>query len=438
MPTPIRTLTAAVALALVAVTAGALPADAQAVPSTQALRPQAPLAAHVVLIGFDGFDPDYLGRAPTPNIDALAAAGALGTTTGPAQSVTNPSFATLATGAWPDVSGNVAYIYDRATGTYRGQSRALAVPTIAEAVRDQGGTVGSAQYFILQNHGTAYGDPEGLYTQPGGACDRRFDDAIAMLEQRPVDSGGTTVTVPRIPQLLAVYCDTLDTLGHWLGAESPVLTDALVDLDAQVGRLREALEQVGIADRTAIVLTGDHGMTSFTQTFGGQLIDQLAVRGLRGQYLTSGQTVAPETQVVLTSAGGAVNAYLVGELQGDRRALRVVRDAAQATQGTADILDRRDQRRLHMDPRVGELVIEAQPGWADMGGFVAGPPDGRHGSTGESEATFVISGSGVRARPAGARTAIDHIDVAPTIAHLLGITPPAGAEGRIPRNLVAR
>ncbi len=361
--TPIRALLA-VALALVLTgVVGVHPTDAQ---ERARRRPTRPLADHVVLIGFDGFDPDYLSRAPTPNIDHLARRGALGTTEGPAQSVTNPSFATLATGAWPDTTGNVAYVYDRTTGSYRGQSRALAVPTIAEAVRDQGGTVGSAQYFILQDHGVTYGDPEALYTQPGGPCSRRFDDAIAMVEQRRVSSAGAEVTVPRIPQLLAVYCDALDTIGHADGAESALIPGALVDLDAQVGRLVDALERVGIADRTAIVLTGDHGMTSFARTFGPELIAQLAVRGL------------------------------------------------EAT----------------------DLVIEAQPGWAASDLPVLAPPDGRHGSTGESQATFLISGAGVRTRPSDARVSVDHIDIAPTIAHLLGIDPPSASEGRVRFSLV--
>lgn len=437
MPTLIRALIAALTLlvAVVVTGGGARPADAR---WTGGPRPSAPRADHVVLIGFDGFDPDYLSRASTPNIDALAAAGALGTTWGPAQSVTNPSFATLATGAWPDRTGNVAYTFDRSTGRYRGQTRDLALPTIAEAVRDQGGTVGSAQYFILQNHGVAYGDPEGLYTQPGGGCDLRFDDAIAMLEQRPVRSGGTTVTVPRIPQLLAVYCDVLDTAGHWLGPDAAAIPDLLAGLDAQVGRLRDALARVGIADRTAIVLTGDHGMTTTTQTFGPELLDQLAARGLRAQYLESGQTVAADTEVVLTSAKGASNAYLVGDAQGDRRALGLVRDAARATQGTGLVLGRWAQRWLRMDPRVGDLVIEARPGWSDVGGFVLGPPDGRHGSIGESQTTFVVSGAGVADRPAWLPLAVRHIDVAPIVARLLGIDPPAGAEGWVPWGLLRR
>lgn len=67
--------------------------------------------------------------------------------------ITNPSFTSLTTGAWPDRGGNRAYVWDRTTGTYQGQRRANRVTSIAEAVVASGGTVGSAQHFILQ--GTA-------------------------------------------------------------------------------------------------------------------------------------------------------------------------------------------------------------------------------------------------------------------------------------------
>jgi arylsulfatase A-like enzyme len=247
------------------------------------------------------------------------------------------------------------------------------------------------------------------------------------------------VTVPRTPTLLAVYCDTLDSIGHDEGAESPLVDAALVDLDAQVGRLLGALRRAGIAERTAVVVTGDHGMTTYDRAFGAELVAELAARGLKGQYLLANLTVAPDTDVALTSASGAVNAYLVGDAEGDAAALDALRAAAAATEGTAAVLDRPVQRWLRMDPRVGDLVIEAAPGWS-ADAWVIGPPNGRHGSTGEVAAALVVGradvDAGRGARPGQRRVLLRHVDVAPTIAHLLGIAPPAGSEGVARRDLV--
>ena len=58
-----------------------------------------------------------------------------------------------------------------------------------------------------------------------------------------------------------------------------------------------------------------------------------------------------------------------------------------------------------------------------------GASRGGHGSTLEMRVPLLISGAGVRAgaRPRGPRL----VDVAPTIAALLGVRPPADAQGRV-------
>lgn len=384
-------------------------------------------AEHVVLIGFDGFDPDYLDRVATPNIDALAARGAIGVTQGIMPPITNPSFTSLTTGAWPDRHGNRAYWWDQTANQYRGQSRANDVTSIAEAVRDAGGTVGAAQYFILQGNGADYATPGAVYTQPGGPCSRRFDDAIAMLHQEPVMSNGVSVPVDEIPTLLAVYCDDLDSIGHDEGADSPNLITALAELDTQVGRLVAAIDEVGLTDATTVVLTGDHGMSTYTQSFAVPLAQTLISAGYSPQFLfTAGQSVSASTDVVLISTGRSLSLYLTGARAGDADALDEIRGLAEAQPGTADILDRDAQRALHVHPDYGDLLIESEPGW---GASILPPsgPQGDHGSSAETDAVFVIAGAGVAQAPAS--VVVRHIDVSPTIAELLGLPPLPDADG---------
>jgi arylsulfatase A-like enzyme len=61
-------------------------------------RPARP--EHVILVDWDGFDPDYLGRAPTPNIAALASRGSLSTAERTFTTKSNPTRASLSTGAF--------------------------------------------------------------------------------------------------------------------------------------------------------------------------------------------------------------------------------------------------------------------------------------------------------------------------------------------------
>ncbi|MGW4029448.1 alkaline phosphatase family protein [Streptomyces sp. NPDC004838] len=384
-------------------------------------------ADHVILIAWDGFDPRYVDLAPLPHLRRLARRGSLSTSRGVMTSITNPSWASVATGAWPEKTLNTAYFFDSKAGVARGQTRDIAVPTIAQAVRAQGGTVASAQWFIVQNYGTAYGDPEGVYTQPGGPASRRFDDIIAVIEGRPVRSGTTTVTAPRVPDLMAVYCDELDALGHAGGEDSPALPDAITMLDGQLGRLVEATKDAGIYGRTAFVLMGDHGMTTFTRRNGAQILDAVASAGHTAQILGSGQAPSPGTDVAIV-VGGVGSVHLLGEAAADPGAARRIKAAIEKADHVTAVYDKDWQRAQRMSPLHGELIIQVDPGWSIGTGEQSGPA-GRHGAPTEQESAFLIAGAGVL--PNRLPRAARHVDVAPTMAALLGIAPPAGAQGRV-------
>ncbi|PFG41517.1 putative AlkP superfamily pyrophosphatase or phosphodiesterase [Isoptericola jiangsuensis] len=397
----------------------------------ESLRPP---ADHVVLVALDGFGAAYLDVAadlPTPHLDALAARGSLTTGRGVLPSVTNPSWASVATGAWPERHLNTAYFFDPVAGSAQGQQRDLAVPTIAEAVRDAGMAVASVQWPIVQDHGTRFGDPDALYTQPGGGCTRRFDDAVAVLRGRPVRSGGRTVTVPGPPRFLAVYSDVLDGLGHAGGPGHPRIPAALREIDAQLGRLVSTTEEIGTADRTAFVLLGDHGMTAFTRGFGRVLRRRLARAGLRAEILRPGGRPEPRTDVAVV-VGGVASLHLLGAARHRSDAVATIRRAVASLPQVQAVWDRHEQAEHRMSPRLGELVVEPRPGWSPGGAapaFLRHPPRGRHGTTAELDVAFLLAGSGVR--PGAPPAAPRHVDVAPTIAALLGVAPPSGTQGRV-------
>ncbi|PRZ02880.1 putative AlkP superfamily pyrophosphatase or phosphodiesterase [Isoptericola sp. CG 20/1183] len=421
-----RALAVATTLAGAVATTLGLVAPTAAAPSPAAER--AP-ADHVVLLAFDGFDADYLelvDELPTPHLDRLVRRGSLTTSSGVMTTITNPSWSSVATGAWPERHLNTAYWFDPETNTARGQQRDLAVPTIAQTIRDQGGTVFSSQWYILQNYGTAYGDPDGLYTQPGGDCSRRVDDAVDVLRGEPVNSGGQMVTASGTPELLAVYCDTLDALGHAGGAENPAIPEALMMLDEQVGRVVDATKEAGIYGRTTFIMTGDHGMTTFDQGFGDEALAAIADTGYDAQILSPGSSPAAGTDVAIV-VGGVASLHLVGDATGDAGAVEAIRAALEELPQVRAVYDETDQAELRMSPNYGELVVEPQPGWSF--GATPSQPVGRHGASTELDVAFALAGAGVLPNrpPSDAR----HVDVAPTIAALLGIDPPSGAQGRV-------
>jgi arylsulfatase A-like enzyme len=380
----------------------------------------------VVFIALDGFDASYLDDAPMPNLRQLATRGSLTTSTGVMTSITNPSWSSIATGAWPETHRNTAYWYDEETGTARSQQRDLAVPTIAQAIREQGGTVMSAQWFILQNYGVVYGDPDGLYTQPGGTCAKRADDAVAVLNGDPVNSGGQMVAANGIPDLIAVYCDTLDVLGHADGSIAEGMPAALAEVDEQIGRVVQATKDAGIYGRTAFVITGDHGMGTFTQGMESSLLAAIEELGYDAELLAAGRAPQPETDVVIV-VGGVGSLHLLGDAAADDGAAAEIEQTVAALPHVAAVYDKAEQEAMRMSPKYGELIIEPADGWSL--GATPADPAGVHGTTRNLEVPLVLSGAGVR--PDAGPVEPRHIDVAPTIAALLGYEPPSGADGRI-------
>src|SRR5918996_57399 len=394
-----------------------------------ALADDQPPAKHVVLIDWDGFDPSYLGSAPTPNLDSLRRRGSLSIADSTFHTISNPARASMSTGAYPERHGNVAYAFDPVAGRAHGQTRFLAAETIAESLAAQGKTTASVQWYMVQDHGTSYGDPEHLYVQPGGSFARRVDAAIEILNRRPVNSGGQMVTVPKIPDFLAVFSSDLDGLGHDQGPASPAMPALLAEHDRQLGRLIQATKDVGIYDDTAFLLTSDHGMTEWTRTLLPQVTAAIEAAGYTAEVVRPGQAPTPAAEVILVP-----NGVRIGDLtlRGDARSSDARRHIERALEGLAEVervLDASDLRRLRASDKLGDLVVEARPpyGFAEADA-PPGTTRGAHSSLSELEVPLFMAGAGIERGERPHRPGL--VDIAPTIARLLGTRAPEDAQGR--------
>ena len=277
-----------------------------------------------------------------------------------------------------------------------------------------------------------HGDAEHLYVQPGGDFGHRVDVAIDILNQRPVDSGGTQVVVPKIPDLLAVYSDSLDSLAHREGAESPNIGPLLAQMDADLGRLVQATKDVGIFGETGFILISDHGMTSWNRTLIPAVLAAVQQAGYVPEVVTPGRSPAPATEVVIVP-----NAVRYGDITlrgraGTEEGRADVRAALESLSPSyiSQVLDGADLDAMRASPKLGDLIAEAQPPY---GFALSEPPEGEwrasHGSTQELDVPFLVSGAGFRRGVPP--EAPNLVDVAPTIAALLGVAPPDHSQGRI-------
>lgn len=385
---------------------------------------------HVILVDWDGFDPTYLDQAPTPNLDDLASRGSLSVARGTFPTISNPSRASIATGAYPEVHGNAAYYLNRQTGRVVGEERTLRAETVAETLVEADKTIASIQWYIVQSYGVAFGNPDRLYVEPGGLFAARVDAAIDVLEGRPVNSGGRLIEVPEVPDFLAVYGSDLDDVGGAEGPDGPNLAPLLAEMDRQLGRLVQATRDVGIYGRTAFIVTGDHGMTRWTQDLTQELLVAVADAGYVPEVVTPGNAPGATTDVVIVpNAIRIANLALLGGAatpQGSRR----IKEALEGIPHVAGVFGEEDLEELRAARKSSRLVVEAEKPW----GFIPpgrsdGGPGGAHGSTEEIRVPLLLSGAGFRrgAEPRDPRL----VDVAPTICALLGARPPKEAQGRV-------
>ncbi len=392
-----------------------------------ALALDGPRPKYVILVDWDGFDPDYLGRAPTPNLDTLASRGSLSVADGTFHTLSNPSRASMSTGAYPEVHGNAAYFFNEATNKAVGQNRSLAAETINQALAAGGKTTASVQWYMVQNHGTAYGDAEHLYVQPGGSFEKRVDVAIDILYLRPVNSGGQMVTVPKVPDFMAVYGSDLDDLGHREGAESPNIGPLLAELDRQLGRLVQATKDVGIYGETAWILTSDHGMTTWSLTLLPDVYAAITAAGYKPEFVTPGNSPKSTTEVIIVPNAVRIGDFTLRWRAATSKGRAEVRAALERLPQIARVFDKSDLGVLRASDKLGDLVAEAREPWG-FGLSEKGVLHGAHGSLQEIKVPLVLAGAGVRGGLPPQSPGL--VDVAPTIAALLGTRPPADAQGR--------
>jgi predicted AlkP superfamily pyrophosphatase or phosphodiesterase len=222
------------------------------------------------------------------------------------------------------------------------------------------------------------------------------------------------------PNLLLLHLVQTDYAQHATGRHSARSKRAFSLLDAHIGEIFEACRDAGILDRTAFVITGDHGFYQVHSSFQPNVV--LAKAGLLetglDDTITNWQAVAHRTSIRLR------NPY---DTELARRVESLFRELAEGPyRGLLEVVDRKELDRLGADPDA-LLFLEPTNGYTVGGGFkedsflVASSGRGSHGylpTKPEMHTGLLISGAGVV--QGVAMPIARQIDIAPTVAKLLG------------------
>ncbi len=428
-------------LALFATASGLVPAPAHA-----AQR----LADHVILISLDGLVPEYITRPEDyalrlPNIHALRDRGSWADgVIGQYPSSTYPSHTSIVTGVRPADHGifqNTRFD-PQGQGGWFFESEAITAPTLWQGAQANGlltaavswpVTVGSTIDILYpevhQNPpGTTWLDLSRRQSTPGlidavveelGGFGER--DNLDPLKRDIFATAVATHIIRRFrPNLLLLHLVQTDYAQHATGRHTIESRHAFSRLDAHIGEIVEACREAGILDRTAFVITGDHGFYSVHSTFQPNVL--LRWEGLLetgpDDAITEWRAVAHRTTIRLKDPSDTELARTVEAL---------FRDFAERHfQGLLEVVGRAELDRLGADPNA-LLFLEPSDGYAVSGGFtddsfvVATLRRGNHGYLPTNPAMhtgLVMSGAGVLQ---GVAVPIARqIDIAPTVARLLG------------------
>jgi len=228
------------------------------------------------------------------------------------------------------------------------------------------------------------------------------------------------------PHLLLLHFDQTDHFQHQHGRDADEVKRAVGRVDGHLASILEAVSEAGLSSRTAVVVTGDHGFSNIRQEVFPNYL--LARTGLRG-CPKPGATWRATAHVAGGSAAVFVNP------RGDARGTQAAESALRAAgAGRYAIVPRVELDALGAMEGAA-FALDAVSGYA-MGdacnrGLSRPASGGQHGylpSRAEMATGFVAAGAGVRAGVT--LPAMRLIDVAPTVARLLGL-PARPADGRI-------
>ena len=437
-------------------------------------------AKHVVLVVWDGMRPDFVNETNAPTLWKLAREGVnFRNHHSVYPTLTSVNATALATGVHPSRSGPIAnYEYrpeiDRAKlarmdapstirkGDEGSGGKYLAVPTIAELVQSGGGrtaVAGTKPAPILFDRKAA---PLSKVSQrsitlfEGAALP---DSARAMIEKllgpyparselpSVADDAWTTRALTEglwkdgVPDFSVLWMGEPDRSLHAAAPGSEKALAAIKSSDANLAVLLRALEQKRVRDQTDIMVVSDHGFSTI-----GRSIHVAGVLSKDGFTVAGNSDTTLGQGVIRVAGNGGTNLFYVSEHDAEATA-RLVEwlqqsDFAGVIFSRVPLEGTFPLSTVYLETAAGPDVVMSfrwidrrnehdVPGMIDANGKGDGAR-GTHGTLSRFDVHNILVAVGPDfRRDFSTDLPSSNMDIAPTIAHILGITPPHPLDGRI-------
>lgn len=372
-----------------------------------------------ILVSIDGFRPDYLDRGVTPNLSELAAGGVSASMRPSFPSVTFPNHWTLVTGKVPDHHGIVGNRMEdpaRPGETFTMASDDPFWWNAAEPIwvtAEKAGVRTATMFWPGANvgwGGTIIPDSHGAIrdaTRP--KVWQQFNQAVTGTSR--VDAVIDWMRRPEAtrPRFVTLYFDTVDSAGHANGPQAAATTQAVADVDVQIGRLVQGLRE--LRQPANLVIVADHGMAATDSTRTIPL-----------------DRVANVTDYRLLESGPYATLFPVAGREAALEAA-LLRPHPHMTCWRKNAVPARF--RYGGNPRIPPYVCLAEPGWLILKSATAdafqGGAHGYDNRAPDMAALFIANGP---AFVGGKRLAgFDNTDINPLLRDLIGLPMAAGLDG---------
>jgi predicted AlkP superfamily pyrophosphatase or phosphodiesterase len=233
------------------------------------------------------------------------------------------------------------------------------------------------------------------------------------------------------PNLQLIHLLNVDEVQHKHGPDSPAVKDAVRLQDENIARIRTAIAESGVGDRTVLLIVGDHGFTSIRHNLSPNTMFRDA-----GLLEEEGGKVK-SWRAIVRSSGGSASVYVKDAA--DVAKVRDVLHASAAVDGEVryTVIERVQLDRLGYNPEAA-FAIDPADGYAVTERIGPSSPtvSGNHGQLPTRpglETGFIAEGAGIRKGISIPRMRL--IDVAPTVAAMLNLDLD-GVDGRMLHELL--
>jgi len=401
----------------------------------------------VVVISLDGFPAYDLNdpKLPVPTLRELIKNGVYAPMTAINPTVTWPNHTTMVTGVRADEHGLLTNGTILRTGgwppvkvdPYLEKEKMVHAPTVYDAAFKAGLTTAQVDWVAINNAPTitwAFRE----WASPDGPLEREMIANGAFTEAELKDFTKTNVLYhdqiwtraaaylikQHQPDLLLFHTLSLDSTHHQYGPKTEAGLAAIAFLDSCVKEIVRAVHEAGLDGQTTFLVVSDHGFKGYKHEIHVQNV--LRAAGL-------------DKQVYVISEGGSAYVYI--DQAREKALLPKVKQAFTGVEGVGRVIGTEEYAALGLprpdqDPQFGQLLLTAKDGYSfseALGGAVTTAVPQQHGSHGylasdpDMNPIFIACGRGVRAGLKLDR--VSNVDIAPTIARLLGVALPT-AKGK--------